>query len=335
MTEGPPLVTSVVVSYNDADTIGTCLESVLSQDYPKRETVVVCDEGSTDGTKATLTSLLSASPDSFDLVLVPHTGRSAARNVGWKRGRGGIVFFADADDVYQPDYVSRAVQALTGEKTGCVCVTGASLIEGSGVASRMLKLYSLVQVKNRAESRFRPSWAWVYTRKALEAAEGFDERLSQAEDKDLFERVQRLGFDVAVVDGIHWLHRRPNTNSKYFRKTLNGGVRRIPYLAKRHDVLGFIRATGIIWFLCVTCVLQIVYWPAAAAMAVMLLAAVVYRGVSTASLVWEGTTRKLDLMLYPFFNLASHAVSAVGCLVGLVQYLASPSRESQRPSSGA
>jgi cellulose synthase/poly-beta-1,6-N-acetylglucosamine synthase-like glycosyltransferase len=325
----------VVVSYNDADTIGACLESVLGQDYPNRETVVVCDDGSTDGTKAKLTALVTARPGSFDLVTVPHTGRSAARNVGWKRGRGDIVFFADADDVYQPDYITRAVQALAGEKVGCVCVTGASLIEGNGVASRMLKLYSLVQVKNRAQSKFKPSWAWVYTRKALAAAGGFDESLSQAEDKDLFERVRLLGFDVAVVDGIHWLHRRPNTNAKYFTKTLNGGANRIPYFAKRHDVLGFIKATGIIWFVCVAAVLQVVYWPAAAAMTVALLGALVYRGVSTASLVWEGVPRKRDLLLYPFFNLVSHAVSAVGCLTGLVQYAASPPREAHRLPSGA
>jgi glycosyltransferase involved in cell wall biosynthesis len=335
MTAGPPLVTSVIVSYNDANTIGTCVQSVLRQDYPNRETIVICDGGSTDGTKERLEEMLSAGPGGFDLATIPHTGRSAARNVGWKRGRGDVVFFADADDVYQPDYLTRAVEALSSRGAGCVCVTGASLVEGSGLAQRMLKLYSLVQVRLRAESKFKPSWAWVYTRDALEAAGGFDERLDQAEDKDLFERVRKLNFDVAVVDGIHWLHRRPDTNAKYFRKTLNGGASRVPYFAKHGDRLGFVRATGIVWFVCSVVVVQLVYPPAIVIAAAGLLAALLYRGIATASLVWKDVPRKSDLLVYPFFSLASHTVSAVGCLLGLVRYAASPVRQTPRTPSGA
>jgi len=334
MTGDSPLVTSVVVSYNDAGTIGTCVQSVLRQDYPNRETIVVCDGGSTDGTKGKLEEMLATAPGSFDLTTIPHTGRSAARNIGWKRGRGDIVFFADADDVYEPDYLTRAIEALSTKGAGCVCVTGASLIEGGGSAQRMLKLYSLAQVKRRAESEFRPSWAWVYTRKALEAAGGFDERLDQAEDKDLFESVRKLNFGVAVVDGIHWLHRRPGTNAKYFRKTLHGGASRVPYFAKHRDRLGFIRATGIVWFMCSAVIVQFVYPPAVVVMAAALLAALLYRGISMAALVWNEAPHKSDLLLYPFFGLASHTVSAVGCLVGLVQYIASPVRQSPGTPSG-
>jgi len=334
LTGRTPLVTSVIVSYNDSSTIGTCIRSVLGQDYPNRETIVVCDEGSADGTPGRVAEMLSASPGSFDLLTVPHTGRSAARNAGWRQGRGEVVFFADADDLYEPDYLTRAVEALSTKPAGCVCVTGASLVEGSGLAQRMLKLYSLIQVKSRAESRFKPSWAWVYTRDALEAAGGFDERLDQAEDKDLFERVRKLNFDVVVVDGVHWLHRRPDTNSKYFRKTLNGGASRIPYFAKHQDRLGFLRATGIVWYLCAAMAILLIYPPGMVVIAAALVVALLYRGVSTASLVWRDVSRKSDLLLYPFFNLASHTVSAVGCLIGLVRYLASPVRQAPAAPTG-
>ena len=323
MTDNNPLVTSVIVAYNNEGTVGKCVESVLGQDYPNNETILVYDKGSTDGTERKATEASARNPAVFKLVSIPHTGRSAARNVGWRRGTGEVVFFADADDLYERDYLSRAVEAFSTEKIGCVCVTGASLIEGRGIAPRMLKLYSLVQQRARTNSRFRPTWAWVYRRKALVEAGGFDERLSQAEDKDLFERVMGLGYGVQVVDGIHWFHRRPSSNAAYFKKTFTGGVRRTPYLAKRGDYSGFFRSTGIVWLLAGGFVLQLVFPFALVSMLIVLAAALVYRGVSTASLIWRDASDRSDLLIYPFFALISHTVSALGVLVGLVEYAVS------------
>jgi cellulose synthase/poly-beta-1,6-N-acetylglucosamine synthase-like glycosyltransferase len=323
MMDDSPLVTSVIVAYNNENTVRECIESVLGQDYHKNETIVVYDEGSTDATGRRATEASARNPESFRLVSIPHTGRSAARNIGWRKGTGEIVFFADADDLYERDYLRRAVEAFLTEKTGCVCVTGASLIEGSGIAPRMLKIYSLVQQRIRADSRFKPTWAWVYRRKALAEAGGFDERLSQAEDKDLFERVKGLGYGVQVVDGIHWFHRRPSSNAAYFKKTFAGGARRIPYLAKHGDYSGFFKSTGIVWLVAGGFVLQLVFPFALVSVLLVLAAALAYRGISTALLIWRDTSDKSDLLIYPFFTFISHTVSALGVLVGLVEYAAS------------
>ncbi len=329
-----PMVTSVIVAYNNEGTVGECVESVLRQDYPKNETIVVYDGGSTDGTQREVRDALSRNPERFKILLIPHTGRSAARNAGWRKGAGEIVFFADADDLYERDYVSKAVEAFSTEKIGCVCVTGASLIEGEGIAPRMLKLYSLIQLRTRANSKFKPSWAWVYRREALVEAGGFDERLSQAEDKDLFERVRGLGYEVQVVDGVHWFHRRPSSNTAYFRKTFAGGARRVPYLAKRGDYFGFFKSTGIIWLVAGGFVLQLVIPLALVSMLVVLAGALAYRGIFAASLVWRDTSDKSEFMIYPFFNLVSHTVSAIGVLIGLVKFVGSGLGHIQRRSVG-
>jgi cellulose synthase/poly-beta-1,6-N-acetylglucosamine synthase-like glycosyltransferase len=297
VTDNTPLVTSVIVAYNNEDTVGECVESVLGQDYPKNETIMVYDEGSADGTERKATEVSVKNPESFKVVSIPHTGRSAARNVGWRRGTGEIVFFADADDLYERDYLRKAVEAFSTETIGCVCVTGASLIEGKGIASRMLKIYSLVQQRARTNSRFKPTWAWVYRRKALVETGGFDERLSQAEDKDLFERVKGLGYGVQVVDGIHWFHRRPSSNTAYFKKTFTGGARRVPYLAKRSNYSEFFKSTGIIWLVAGGLVLQLVFPFAFISMLVVLAAALAYRGISTASLIWRDVSDKSELLI--------------------------------------
>jgi len=322
--EKTPLVTNVVIAYNNADTIQPCLESVLGQDYLRMQTIVVSDKGSTDGTDDRIRELLTKTPGRFETLSIPHLGRSAARNFGWRHGDGEVVFFADGDDVYNSNYLSRAIGAIGGEKTGCVCVTGASLVEGDGLASRMLRVYSLVQVQRRKKSGFRPSWAWVYTRRALEEANGYDERLSQAEDKDLFERVQGLGYKAAVVDGINWSHRRASSTRAYFRKSLLGGVRRVPYLAKHRSFGGFMRATAIVWILALAFALQFFFeWSLLVAF-FGVLAFLTFRGLDTAALVWREVPHKTDLVLYPFFNLATHAVSALGVVAGLFADLRQP-----------
>ncbi len=329
-TEDMPLVTCVVIAYNNADTISDCLGSVLSQDYPRKEVVLVSDDGSTDGTPQLLEGLLREREGSFELIQVRHMGRSAARNVGWRRGRGSVVFFADADDRYRPEYLREAVAAVSSEGTGCVCVTGESLVEGDGLASRMLNIYSRLQVKKRSTGAFRPSWAWVYTKDALEAAGGFDERLDQAEDRDLFQRVASLGYKAAVVEGVHWYHRRPKTSSSYFRKSLYGGARRVKYLAKRRDYAGFFRSSGIFWVFLTAAVGQLVFPYSAALVLLALASALAFRGFSAARLVWKDVPRKTDFILFPFFTLASHTVSAAGTLAGALAYPGSSARPPPR-----
>ena len=334
MTPNPTKFTSVIVAYNDADTIAACLDSVLGQAYLLNETIVVCDQGSSDETEAKVREILTKESRKFEIVATPHTGRSAARNTGWRRGSGNATFFADADDVYRSDYLTKAAEALKDETVGCVCITGSSLVEGKSMASRMLKVYSLVQVESRRRSKFKPTWAWVYTRKALEKVGGFDEELSQAEDKDIFERVTRLGFGVAVVEGVHWFHRRPTSNTSYFRKTYRGGVNRIPYIKKRRDYLGYVKATAVFWLLGAGLIFQLGF-PFAFLTAVVVLALyVAFKGVSTAYMVWREIPSKLDLLFYPFFSLASHTVGAVGEVMGLLGHQESSSVTSDSIKTG-
>jgi len=320
VTLNPTRFSSIIVAYNNADTVSVCLDSVLGQEYSQNETIVVCDQGSSDGTETKLREILSKESRKFEVVATPHTGRSAARNIGWRRSTGNAIFFADADDVYQSDYLTKAAEALRDGTVGCVCITGSSLVEGKSLSSRMLKVYSLIQVENRRRRRFRPSWAWVYTRNALERVGGFDEELSQAEDKDIFERVTGLGYRAAVVEGVHWFHRRPSSNMSYFRKTYRGGVNRIPYLRKTHDYLGFVRATAVFWLLGAGLVLQLVFPFTFLAALFALVLYVVFKGVSTANMIWRDVPSKLDLILYPLFSLASHTVAAMGEVTGLLRH---------------
>lgn len=314
-----PKVSSVVIAFNNEETVAECVESVMTQEYPNKETLVVFDEGSTDGTQEKLEMLVAENKGNMRLVTIRHSGRSAARNVGWKATSGELVFFADADDLYNNDYLAKAVAAFGRADVGCVCVTGASLAKGDHFAPRMLRIYSALRQASRDDD-YIPTWAWVYRRRALEDVGGFDEKLSQAEDKDLFRRVRSLGYSAAVVSGVNWHHRRPTTNSAYFTKTFMGGVRRVPFLAKSKDYAGFMRSTAIVWLAFGSLVAGVILPPTLLLALSALVVFIGYRILVVARVLWRTTSDRIGLLLYPVFSILSHTVSAAGTLFGIVEF---------------
>jgi len=103
-----PLVSVITPSYNQAGFIRETIESVLTQDYPNIELIVV-DGGSTDGTIELLKSYVDAD-DRFRYISEPDRGQSHAINKGLHMARGPIIGWLNSDDTYLPGAVRKAVE---------------------------------------------------------------------------------------------------------------------------------------------------------------------------------------------------------------------------------
>jgi glycosyltransferase involved in cell wall biosynthesis len=106
-----PPVTIVTPSFNQAEFIEATLRSVLLQDYPNLEYIVV-DGGSTDGT---LEVLYKYAPLLDHWVSEPDRGQAHAINKGLMRASGEIVAWLNSDDYYTPGAVARAVAHYIAE----------------------------------------------------------------------------------------------------------------------------------------------------------------------------------------------------------------------------
>jgi glycosyltransferase involved in cell wall biosynthesis len=107
---GPePLVTIVTPSYNQGRFIRATIESVLSQDYPRIEYIIM-DGGSTDETADVVREYHSR----VTWISEKDRGQSDAINKGFRRARGEIVSWINSDDVLLPGAVRHAVEALQG-----------------------------------------------------------------------------------------------------------------------------------------------------------------------------------------------------------------------------
>lgn len=90
------MVISVVIPcLNRAHFLKPTIESVLQQDYPNIECIVV-DGGSTDGTL----SILKSYKDRIKWVSEPDNGHADAINKGWRMSQGQIMAWLNADDLW-------------------------------------------------------------------------------------------------------------------------------------------------------------------------------------------------------------------------------------------
>ncbi|MFO0964057.1 MAG: glycosyltransferase family 2 protein [Gemmataceae bacterium] len=100
-----PLVSIVTPSFNQGRFIRRTIDSVLSQDYPRIEYVVI-DGGSTDETIDVLRSYGSR----LEWVSEKDRGQSHAINKGLSRTKGAIVAYLNSDDTLAPGAVATAAR---------------------------------------------------------------------------------------------------------------------------------------------------------------------------------------------------------------------------------
>lgn len=128
----PPLVTIVTPSYNQGRFIRQTIESVLNQDYPHIEYIVM-DGGSTDET-ATIAGDYSSR---LTFISERDRGQSHAINKGFQMGRGSIVAWINSDDVLLPGAVATAVDHLQqNEGVGAVYGEGFLMDEHGNFKAR-------------------------------------------------------------------------------------------------------------------------------------------------------------------------------------------------------
>ena len=101
----------VTVSFNQRQYLEECLTSVLGQDYPSLEYIVV-DPGSTDGSRELIESLGSRLAA---VLFEPDQGAADGLNKGFQRASGEIFGFLNSDDALLPGAMTECQPGLRAE----------------------------------------------------------------------------------------------------------------------------------------------------------------------------------------------------------------------------
>lgn len=182
---GRPRVSIVMPSLNQGRFITQSIESVLAQDEPNIELIVV-DGGSTDETL----SILKSFGERVTWISEKDDGQSQAVNKGWRMARGEILGWLNADDLLAPDASRRAVDALEADATlagvygDCVYIDEA----GAELGKYPAEEFDYEKLVLRAED-FIPQPGIFLRRAWAERVSMLDENLHYVMDYDLWLRL--------------------------------------------------------------------------------------------------------------------------------------------------
>ena len=209
-----PTVSVVMAAHDSAQTIEAAIASVRLQTRRDWELIVV-DDGSTDETAA----VAAAVPDDrIRIVTQSNRGAAAARNAGLRSARAPLVSTLDSDDLWLPSYLETMVQALAEAPDVAVAYTDAWVLDDA--TGRVRKTTEMTYQRppippptaHRELLKELLRRNFVYNsvtarRDALLAVGGYDERLWNAQDWELWLRVAASGRRFLRVPGTLAVHR--------------------------------------------------------------------------------------------------------------------------------
>lgn len=191
-----PKISIVTPSYNQADFLEQTIVSVLGQNYPKLEYIII-DGGSTDGSVDIIRK--------YERYLAywisqPDKGQADALNKGFSKSTGGILAWINSDDMYLPGAFPKIVETLKRNPD-------AAIVYGD---------YIEVNAKDRCIAlRRQPSFdyriclygyltvaqpASFFKRKVFFNVGGLDASFNYAMDYDLIVRLAKQGKAVHIKE---------------------------------------------------------------------------------------------------------------------------------------
>jgi glycosyltransferase involved in cell wall biosynthesis len=182
----------VIPLYNKCGTIRRAITSVLNQTYQDFELIVVND-GSTDGSEQQASAVVD---DRLSVINKANGGVSSARNQGIAGSSRPYVAFLDADDIWSPEFLAE-MASLINEHPDCTIFASSYHHSVSGkpmkpphvnVPFKRGKMTNYFQLQRRYFYPLVCSSAVVLQRQALKKTGGFNEKLSNGEDLDLWYR---------------------------------------------------------------------------------------------------------------------------------------------------
>ncbi len=121
-------VSIVTISFNQGRFLEACICSVLEQDYPEIEYIVV-DAGSTDGSREIIARYAERIAH---VILEADAGPADGLNKGFAHASGEIFAFVNADDLLLPGAVRRMVEAFREHPDADVIYGHGRELDGEG-----------------------------------------------------------------------------------------------------------------------------------------------------------------------------------------------------------
>jgi len=203
----PGLASVIIPAYNAAAYVAQAIDSVLAQDYPDVEIIVV-----NDGSKDDTLDVLRSYGERIRVIDQANAGPPRARNAALSAVRGEFVAFLDADDIWLPSKLSAQIAHLRAHPDVGTVYTRWHVWPAD--ADGVFRIPEVAPVPRPGVGVVAGRSGWMYTRLLLEChlltttvmmranlireIGGFDVELYNGDDYDYWLRASR----VAKVDKL-------------------------------------------------------------------------------------------------------------------------------------
>lgn len=218
-----PFLSIIISVYNGEKTIGECIESLLSQDYPKqRYEIIVVDNKSTDKTAQVIKQ--------YPVLCLEERaiqGDFAARNRGIKQARGQILAFTNADCIASSEWIKEGVIGFAEDEIGCVAGEIKGYEPQNYVEEYLCKRNILTQEEKPSEFPFPyAKGANAFYRKiVLDKIGLFEEKWKTGGDADICWRMQlETNYKIKFVQGATIFHKHRSTVFSMYKQCFKWGI---------------------------------------------------------------------------------------------------------------
>lgn len=220
-----PTISVITPSYNQARFLRRCVESVLSQEYPRLEYLVL-DGASTDGS----VDILRSFGDALRWRSEPDGGQADAINRGVRETSGDYVLWLNSDDELRPGALRTLARCALANPDADVVYARADMIDEQGRTIRPYPTFAFKREDLRRKCYVCQPSALI-RRRAFERVGLLTEALDLCFDYELWLRIGREGrlvfCDEVVAASRHY--GQTKTASRRLRALVEAG-----YLMRAH-----------------------------------------------------------------------------------------------------
>jgi chlorobactene glucosyltransferase len=253
--KNPPLISILIPARNEAENISRCLKSLLKQDYPNLE-IIVLNDNSTDTTSKVVKGIAQKDNRVRLVEGAPleegWTGKNFASHQLAKHAKGEYFVFTDADTVHFPKTISSAFGALLTSKIDALSIYPRQIMvsfwERMSVPIINIALQCFIPfilIKKSKSPLFSTAIGqfMMFKREVYEKIGGYESIKGHlVDDIQISKRVKKSGYKFMVFDGKNTIYCRMYKNLKGVVIGLTKSI----YPAFNGNILALFSFTGLL-----------------------------------------------------------------------------------------
>jgi cellulose synthase/poly-beta-1,6-N-acetylglucosamine synthase-like glycosyltransferase len=187
------MISVIIPARNEEKNLPELLESLKHQTYKKKFEIIIVDGKSKDRTREIARSY------GCKVIVQRKLGISNARNLGWKKAKGNVLIFLEADHKVNRDFIKNVEKAFKNRKIKCA--------RPIVIPVKRNWIQKALAVQIELTTRRQKAWEFptIFRKEVLESTGGWDESIGFAEDREFPIRIKKAGYrsvlkKQAIVD---------------------------------------------------------------------------------------------------------------------------------------